>query len=203
MARPEVTCLHCVSWQDQYDLLIQDYEIVGKKLRAAERENLRLTRELNGSTTKETQELKDFLQEWDRIRRKLFQTTRDVNMDPAGSRAKAVRAAKRRGWTHEGMIEVVRGAAFDAGTAQNRTWFDVENLLRNDKFMELHQDRYRDYLRLKDAGFKNPVQLVRNGIGIQARQGTPEWWVEHTRQGIIQDAMIEEQQKKPKNGGPK
>ena len=98
---PEETilCLNCQGHIDYAEGLLQELQQVQYRLRCVERENHRLRTEkeekvgkIKGSLI---EEIKEFLYEWDELRRKTFPSSRNVNLDIESSRAKAYRKQRK------------------------------------------------------------------------------------------------------------
>jgi len=166
---------------DYADGLLQEIQQLQYRLRKVERENYRLRHEAEEPASKRsakaTEETKAFLEAWDELRRKHFPNSRNVNLDPGGSRGRAYMAARRQ-WSHEDLMKMLRGADLSLWHTSDPDFFKVSSLLTQDPHknreerIEKHIERAEAYDRLMAAGFDDARarSLIHAGVDKSAQQ---------------------------------
>lgn len=177
----EPHCLSCQTHIDYADGLLQEIEQLNYRLKKVERENYRLrheTEEPAGKrSAKATEDTKVFLEAWDELRRKHFPSSRNVNLDPAGSRGRSYMAARRQ-WSHDDLMKMLRGADLSPWHTSNPDFFKVSSLLTQDpqknreERIEKHIDRAEAYDRLIAADFSEDRAraLIHAGVDKTAQE---------------------------------
>jgi hypothetical protein len=105
-----MTCHHCEMLQQEYDVLMDRYQLAESGRFKAEREAKRIKAELHGSTSKESRQVKEVCQYHSENWMRVYPKARGLKYPMDGKNAAAVRKALRAGYTINELKRALDGA---------------------------------------------------------------------------------------------
>jgi hypothetical protein len=160
-------CAECSSLKSQVQALLDEnaavlerYEITERGRYAAEREVRRLKGQLNGSTTAESQKVKDVCEYHDELWRRAFPKARGLSYPMDGKNAATVRKVIRWGFSVEQIKLALDGAFASEFHRSKPQYLYLASILGDENKIRNHLTRLEPRLSRELLSWEDPVETL-------------------------------------------